>query len=141
MPTEPNVPLNQKLKDFFLIRQELLFVWLFGSYASGRNDSYSDIDIAIYVKDQNLLRDIDWYLDLKSDIMTLTHKEIDLILLNNAKPLVKHAANMQKVVLLSRDSLFEAEYSLRIIKEYNDARYWARRSRQHLLGGQNYGQA
>lgn len=127
--------LNDSLINFFAARQEVLFAWLFGSCASGRNNDYSDIDIAIYIKDLDLIVDVDWYLGLKSEIMALTHQEIDLIILNSAKPLVKHAANMQKVVLLSRDSLFEAEYSLRIIKEYNDVRYWARHSRRHLLGG------
>lgn len=137
MRREPKTQLIDELKTFFITRQEVLFAWLFGSYARGCSNSYSDLDIAIYVKDRGLLHDIDWYLGLKSDLMVLTHKEIDLIILNTAKPLVKHEANMKKVVLLSRDALFEAEYSLRIIKEYNDARYWARRSRQYLLGGQN----
>ena len=141
MQKEMDVLLINKLKDFFTARQEVLFAWLFGSYARGRSHSHSDIDIAVYLKDRSLLNDADWYLGLKAEIMVLTHREIDLIILNNAKPLVKHAANMHKVMLLSRDALFEAEYSLRIVKEYNDVRYWARRSRQHLLGGQNHGQA
>ncbi|WP_425059167.1 hypothetical protein SCACP_38390 [Sporomusa carbonis] len=141
MTKESEAALIASLESFFADRQEILFAWLFGSYASGRNNNYSDIDIAVYVKDQALLNDSDWYLSLKSEIMVLTHKEIDLIVLNHAKPLVKHVANMRKVVLLTRDPLFEAEYSLHIIKEYNDVRYWARHSRQYLLGGQNYGQA
>ncbi len=136
---EANIALIDRLKIFFAVRQEVVFAWLFGSYVSGHNNSASDIDIAIYLKDQDLLDDSDWYLGMKSDIMALTHKEVDLIVLNSAKPLVKHAANMKKVMLLSRDPQFEAEYSLRVIREYNDVRCWARRSRQHLLGGSSYG--
>jgi len=134
-----DIELIEMLTTFFSDRQELLFVWLFGSYANGHNNCYSDIDIAVYLKDNVLLNDVDWYLGLKADIMELANKEIDLILLNNAKPLIKHAANMQKKVLLSRNPLFEAEYSLRVIKEYNDVRYWARFSRQSLLGGNKHG--
>jgi hypothetical protein len=136
---EANIALIDRLKIFFAVRQEVVFAWLFGSYVSGHNNGNSDIDIAIYLKDQALLGDSDWYLGMKSDIMALTHKEVDLIVLNSAKPLVKHAANMKKVMLLSRDPQFEAEYSLRVIREYNDVRWWARRSRQHLLGGASYG--
>ena len=132
--------LLERLKEFFSDRQELMFVWLFGSYATGHNNCYSDIDIAVYIRDNMLLDDVDWYLGLKAEIMELVNKEVDLVLLNNAKPLIKHAANMQKKVLLSRDELFEAEYSLRVIKEYNDVRYWARLSRQSLLGGTGNGQ-
>ncbi|MCX7781656.1 MAG: nucleotidyltransferase domain-containing protein [Negativicutes bacterium] len=135
MPAEENIPLINKLMDFFATKEEVLFAWLFGSYASGRNNRHSDVDIAIYVKETGLLLDLDWYLSVKADLMALTKREVDLILLNTAKPLVKHVANRKKVVLLSRAPLFEAEYSLRVLKEYNDTRYWARRSRQRLLGG------
>ncbi|MEN6414777.1 MAG: nucleotidyltransferase domain-containing protein [Veillonellales bacterium] len=134
-----NDRLLQVLTPFLLSRTEIQFAWLFGSYATGRNTASSDIDIAIFVNDLRLLGDTDWYLGLKSDLMALTHKEIDLILLNNAKPLMKHAANMKKIVLLARDPLFEAEYALSVIKEYNDVRYWAQLSRQRLLGGAKHG--
>ena len=36
------------------------------------------------------------------------------------------------------DPLFEAEYSLCVIKEYNDVQFWDRRSRQRLLGGEKW---
>ncbi len=121
------------LADFFSAKPEILFSWLFGSYASGKNNAFSDVDIAVYVVNPVLLNDVDWYLDLKVELMRLTRREVDLILLNSAAPLLKHAANMRKIVLFSRDELFEAEYSLRIIKEYNDVRYWASRSRRQLL--------
>lgn len=125
--------MSAQLADFFSGRPEILFSWLFGSYAAGKNNAYSDVDIAVYVSDPVFLNDVDWYLELKVELIRLTRHEVDLILLNTAAPLLKHAANMHKVVLFSRDELFEAEYSLRIIKEYNEVRYWARRSRQYLL--------
>ena len=125
--------LKAQLADFFAGKPEILFSWLFGSYATGKSNAYSDVDIAVYVADSLLIHDVDWYLTVKTELMRLTRHEVDLILLNTAQPLVKHAANMQKIVLFTRDELFEAEYSLRVIQEYNDVRYWARRSRQHLL--------
>ena len=35
--------------------------------------------------------------------------------------------------------MIEADYSLRVLREYNDVRHWARRSRQHLLGVKSHG--
>lgn len=121
--------LINKLRDFFYTRQELLFVWLFGSVATGKTNCFSDVDIAIYLSDKTLINDFDWYLELKVKLMDITKREVDLVVLNTANSLVKHMANMQKVVLLSRAALFEAEYSLAIIKEYNDVRYWGRKTR------------
>lgn len=121
------------LKDFFSTRHELTFVWLFGSMATEKTNAFSDVDIAIYVNDEKLLNDLDWYLELKLKLMEITKREVDLIILNTATPLIKHVANMQKKILLARKPLFEAEYSLTIIKEYNDVRYWAKRTRQKYL--------
>ena len=123
----------KNLENFFLNREEIVFAWLFGSYAEKNNNRHSDLDIAVYVKDGALLSDTDWYLGLKAELMVFTNKEIDLVLLNLATPLVKHIANIRNIVLLSRDPVFEAEYSLRIIHEYNDVRYWARKTRERLL--------
>lgn len=129
------VELTAQLTDFFAGKPEVVFSWLFGSYAVGKNNAYSDVDIAIYVSNPSLLNDVDWYLDLKAELMYLTRHEVDLVLLNTAVPLVKHAANMNKITLFSRNERFEAEYCLWIIKEYNDIRYWASRSRRQLLEG------
>lgn len=127
--------LINNLKIFFATRQELLFAWLFGSVATGKVNRFSDVDVAIYVSDKKLLDDFDWYLELKVKLMDIAKREVDLVILNTASPLVKHVANMQKVILLSRAELFEAEYSLGIIKEYNDVRYWASKTRMRYLGG------
>lgn len=122
-----------KLRNFLDARQELLFVWLFGSLATGKANRFSDVDIAVYVADITRIDDLDWYLELKIGLMEITKREVDLVILNTAASLVKHVANMQKVVLLSRKPLLEAEYSLAIIKEYNDVRYWSRKSRRNYL--------
>lgn len=132
MPIDYELMING-LKEFFNTRNELLFAWLFGSMATQKMNKFSDVDIAVYVKDERLIDDYDWYLELKVQLMKITKREVDLIILNSAAPLVKHAANMQKRVLLSRSPLFEAEYSLTIIKEYNDVRYWARQTRRRYL--------
>lgn len=107
----------ESLKKVFDGREEILFAWLFGSMAVGRANSRSDVDIAVYVSNPGLLEDVDWYLNLKVELMAATRREVDLILLNTAKPLVKHMANLHKIPLLSRDPLFEAEYSLRIFDD------------------------
>lgn len=121
------------LRGYFASQPDILFAWLFGSVATGRDNDRSDVDIAVYVSNRDRLVDADWYLGLKADLMTITRKEVDLVLLNTATPWIRHAANLCKVSLVSRDPLFEAEYSLRALRDYNDVRYWGRRSRQHLL--------
>lgn len=131
--------MQKELSRYFSEQSDILFAWLFGSYASDQANFRSDVDIAVYVANLERTKDSDWYLGLKVDLMDITHKEVDLVLLNTATPLIRHAANLRKVSLYSRDPVFEAEYSLRVLREYNDVRYWAQRSRQHLLGVKAHG--
>ena len=41
---------------------------------------------AIFVSDASCLEDLDWCLGLKVELMALMRREVDLILLNTAKP-------------------------------------------------------
>ena len=35
-----------RLANFFSVRPDILFSWLFGSYAAGKSNAYSDVDIS-----------------------------------------------------------------------------------------------
>lgn len=130
-----------KLQDFFATRREILFAYLFGSLAQGTANRYSDMDIAVYLAEPEKAADLEWYLTLKTDLMLLARREVDVVILNTAKPLVKHAVNQGKIALLSRDKLFESEYVLRVIREYNDVRRWSNLSNRRRLRGEGDGQA
>lgn len=129
-----------RLRAFFAPRREILFAYLFGSFAKGTANRYSDLDIAVYLAEPDKAADLDWYMALKTDLMLLVRREVDVVILNIAKPIVKHAVNQGKIELLSRDKLFESEYVLRAIREYNDVRRWSNLSYRHKLRGEGHGQ-
>jgi len=54
----------QKIKENYDCSQ----IFLFGSYASGREKEYSDIDIAVVLKDYNNI------MDMRLELMRLTRK-------------------------------------------------------------------
>jgi predicted nucleotidyltransferase len=61
---------------------------LFGSYAANRFDSESDVDVAILVKNPvSILKSRTRILKKLSDLFG--YKDIDLVLLNHADPLLK----------------------------------------------------
>ena len=51
---------------------------------------------SIFVSDASCLEDLDWCLGLKVELMALMRREVDLILLNTAKPLIKHAPTCKR---------------------------------------------
>ena len=70
------------LKDYFAGRDDVVMAFVFGSYASGREVSESDFDIAVYFRPgMGEIRKED---EIWSDVSGIVKKEVDLVCLNNA---------------------------------------------------------
>ena len=86
-------------------RPEILEAYLFGSQARGDAMPHSDIDVAVYV-DRERLPPAPWgyAADLITDLMSaLGRNEIDVVVLNDAPPLLYHRVLRDGERLLSRD--------------------------------------
>lgn len=68
------------LSNYFKIRNDILASFLFGSVARGKTSNDSDIDIAIWLKDE------DRRLEFKiwQEIEDILKKDVDLVILNRA---------------------------------------------------------
>ena len=62
------------LENYFQRRQEIVLAFLFGSFSKEREIKESDIDIAIYIRENGVQFD-----DIRSDITSLVNREVDLI--------------------------------------------------------------
>ena len=118
--------LKKKITEFLSQKPEILFAFLFGSLARGEGTSLSDIDVAIYV-DEAFLRRKDGLpgVDPRSGIISqligvLKSNEVDLVLLNDASPLLRHRILTQGESLVVRAPLEEQRFFIRTMKEYFD---------------------
>ena len=116
---EKNYILNT-LNDYFKDKHEILFAYLFGSYAKGCENSLSDIDVAVYYSRDDISKDIDMYLNMRMELMELLKKDVDLVVLNTANPLLKSRIINNRVRILSKDTLVEGEFVSRSLGEYFD---------------------
>ena len=85
-------------------RSEILEAYLFGSRARGRHDSLADVDVAVYV-DPALSRShpFGYAADLATALMhELPGNTIDVVVLNQAPPLLYHRVLRDGIRLLSR---------------------------------------
>ena len=73
--------MKKKINSILSADDNVEFAYLFGSYADGSAEDSSDIDIAVYLQDL----DIDMRLDLHHKLQKALHKDIDLVILNEAK--------------------------------------------------------
>lgn len=107
----------KKCRDTLIKYEDIVFAYIFGSYAQNSMRENSDIDIAIYL-DKGI--DIDRYLEIKINLSETCRREIDLVALNNAPPLLRHEVSKNHILLFSRDKALENRYKVKTLFEYND---------------------
>ena len=97
--------LEGRLRAALLPRSEVLEAYLFGSQASGRVQAHSDVDVAVFVDRGALLRrGYGYAADLTADLMrVLGSNEVDVVVLNDAPPLLYHRVLRDGLRILARD--------------------------------------
>ena len=103
-------------------RPEVLAVYIFGSVASGRARPDSDVDVAVLVSDKVMRADPWKYrLELGSALMhVLRRDDVDLILLNEAPPLLAHRVLSKGKLVLERSASARVAFQVRTVNRYLD---------------------
>ncbi len=98
----------------------LIALYLFGSAARGETSKLSDIDVAVLLPED--VKDyFDTRLQMTLDLMSLLSADkIDLVILNQAPPLLKYQVVTGGKVLHSRDDKARQRFENRAILEYLD---------------------
>ena len=117
----------EKAKDFFLLRPEVKFAYLFGSIASGKSNKLSDVDIAVFVEEDYFKKNKFSY-GYKAALITdlsraLKINEVDLIILNNASALIKHRVLSRGKLIICQDDSRRINFQVKTLNEYSDFKY------------------
>lgn len=102
---------------------QVLFAYLFGSYAKGTQDKKSDIDVAIYLKDQNLLEIDPLYpsrLAIKIEKALAEKRTVDVRVLNDSTLRFKSQVLRYGKLLHSKDEKKRIEFETSSLAEYYD---------------------
>ena len=107
-PTNAGAPPNELARSLSALlapREEVLEAYLFGSYATGRAQQHSDIDVAVYVDERRAVHSGYGYAaELAAALMAgLGANNIDVVVLNRAPPVLYHRVIRDGVRILSRD--------------------------------------
>lgn len=86
-------------------RKEVLEAYLFGSTARGEGRASSDIDVAVFVDNEEASPSaFGLATDIATDLMAaLGRNDVDVVILNQAPPLLYHRVLRDGVRLISRD--------------------------------------
>lgn len=104
------------LKRYFASRDDVVVAFLFGSHARGKATRRSDVDVAAYFAGAYDLTRVN---GVAGELEALLHKDVDLIVLNEANASVAWAA-LRGVPLVVRDRIFYLRYMLDVSREAED---------------------
>jgi predicted nucleotidyltransferase len=111
-----------KLRAHLAPRTEVLEAYLFGSAATGSTQPHSDVDVAVYLSDPRPLPSRFGYAaDLTTDLMrALGTDRVDVVILNEAPPLLYHRVLRDGARILARDLRATTTREGRALSRYCD---------------------
>ena len=119
-PSPP--PLDEAgLVKYLSTQPDVVAAYLFGSLAEERAASRSDVDIAILFADaSDPLAVGDRQLQLMGELERFTDREVDVVIMNTAPPILQHQVLRHGRLLYERDRRVRVEFEVRAGKIYAD---------------------
>lgn len=113
---------------------DIRLVFLFGSIATEYYTEASDIDLAILFQAEPDF----YYLDnIKNALSGFIKREIDIVVLNNASPIIKMQALKKGIPLIKKGEVYE-EFFSRTVEEYADLKIVRKEIEDNILKGRLY---
>ena len=109
----------EDLAAFFKGEDRVLVAYLFGSYVRGDQTSRSAIDVAVLLSDAPR-KMLDYYLHLVDGLSKILERDVDLVILNMAPPLLKYQVIKNGLVIYSRDEASRVRFEAKALSEYLD---------------------
>ncbi len=107
------------IKEFLQEEPGIAVVYLYGSAASGRDQVNSDIDIAILYKRGNE-PDINKQVQISDELTSKLGREVDLLILNGASPIIRMQVLKKGEKLLVPDRKEANRFFVQTFNEYCD---------------------
>ena len=126
--------LKENLEEFSVQQENFLLVFLFGSFARGFGTDESDVDVAIMFKK---VPDFFGLNDLKDQLSRCAGKEVDIVTLNTASPIIKMQV-LRYGLLVKKDKRAYNNFFVSTFNEYNDLKYLRKEIEENLLKGRIY---
>ncbi|MCL6087937.1 MAG: nucleotidyltransferase domain-containing protein [Actinobacteria bacterium] len=116
--------IKEELINYFKKHKEILFAYIFGSQATMKANRLSDIDIAIFVDIKKINKE-DYRYGYKAEILSeimslLKNNNVDLVILNYAKPLLRHRVIYSGKLIYSISEKERINFQVDTINKYMD---------------------
>jgi predicted nucleotidyltransferase len=121
------------LTEYLTAQPDVIVAYLFGSRATGRARAASDVDVAALLNEEDSFARFERRLQLMVEVSDVCGREADVIVLNDAPPLLQHQVLRHGRLLYERDRRARIEFEIRAGKVYADLEPMRRFFRQALF--------
>jgi len=125
----------KSLRTFFNKRQDILLAFLFGSFVSKHIRLSSDVDIGILF---NSVPDLDATNDITEKLSSMLQREVDLVILNQASPVLKMQVLKNGILLFASDRRHFHHFFTDTINQYDDLKQTRKTCEESILKGRIY---
>jgi len=116
-----NIKVKGALINYFTGQKDILCVYLFGSSATGRENRFSDIDIAVLFSSEVLEKQYTRKsLLIVDDLSRILDKDVDAVVLNKAASFLKFQVIKDGVRIYEHQRRRSRDFEARAIMEYFD---------------------
>lgn len=112
----------------------VLFGYLFGSQAYRNTTSKSDVDVAVYLDDENSKDLFEQRLGLIARLSRSLKKDADVVVLNTASPFLRYVVLKEGEVIFEKDKGRRIDYELKSMNEFFDFKPVREMYHKKLLG-------
>lgn len=130
--------ISQKIASYFKCLKGISAVYLFGSEAKGTSNRLSDVDVGILFE-RNQAPSFEEKTRLQEELSALLKKDVDLVVLNSANPILNHQVLKNGVLLLSPKPRDVHAFFIKTVMEYDDLKRMRAYQEQQLLRGISHG--
>lgn len=113
---------QNKLNPIFSKEEGILFAYLFGSVVQGKTNFESDIDLAVFLDEEEISDFFKKRLSLIEEIQALLKKPVEVIILNEIKSIFfKFVVIKEGKVIFERDHGQRIDFELKTMQEYYES--------------------
>ena len=123
------------LEPFLAQKRRILLVFLYGSAVSGRTHAASDVDIGILF---GAVPNVSQTNALTAELSSVLGKEVDLVVLNHASPILKMQVLKKGVLAFAGDPKIYHRFFVDTCNQYDDLKRIRKVCEDNILKGRIY---
>lgn len=127
-----------KIESFFEGKKGVVAVYLFGSSAKKTKPVPEDVDIAVLFQ-RGSVPDFQEQIEMQEELVSLLKKEVDLVVLNRANPILKFQVLQHGRLIANADPSQLNLFVVRTLMEYDDIKRVRAPIERNILKGRVHG--